>query len=715
MSETPNLKLPYLAAAQSQKHVTLNEALRALDAVIQLGVADRDATIPPASPAEGARYIVGSSPSGAWSGYAGQIAAWQDGAWMFHPPGEGWLAWAVDEEKLLVYNGAAWIPVAGSSGGGDPTNLTIANRTATALDIASSTGADATVPAATGALAGLMVADDKTKLDGIAAGADVTPAALQSRTMVGINATADATNRLAVSSLASLFNHEGNGHQVKVNKAAAADTASFLFQTAFAGRAEMGTTGDDDFHFKVSADGAAWKEALVIDRATGAVSFPELLKIDKADILALTEATTIDNAADFLLLQTAAGLRRKVKPTNLGLGGEANTASNVGTSGIGLFKVKSGVDLQFRNLDAGSAKLQISLDAGTNRVLLDLGTLTKADVGLANVDNTSDLAKPISTATQTALDGKASTAALTAHTSDTANPHAVTKAQVGLANVDNTSDLAKPISTATQAALDNKAALTHTHTASEISDSGATGRSLLQAATSAAATAILDTVTRTNKGLAPPSGGTSGTTKFLREDLTWEVPAGGGGSGITQSLTVSPAFGIGTGLGVRGGPAGMTAVAAATAVTAGRLYMALYDFGKARTLTTLTLIIGTAGAAGTKCRVGLYELDANGCPDTLIQDFGEIATDATGVVELTISRAVEAKLYWLGFVFSGTPALRLATIGGAGIHGLKTTGTPSAITHYYRSFTYGPLPTDETANLASYTFATTGVPYIGWA
>jgi len=57
---------------------------------------------------------------------------------------------------------------------------------------------------------------------------------------------------------------------------------------------------------------------------------------------------------------------------------------------------------------------------------------------------------------QSALDAKADAADLTAHTSDTNNPHLVTAVQVGLGNVDNTADLDKPISTATQAALDEK-------------------------------------------------------------------------------------------------------------------------------------------------------------------------------------------------------------------------------------------------------------------
>jgi hypothetical protein len=123
-------------------------------------------------------------------------------------------------------------------------------------------------------------------------------------------------------------------------------------------------------------------------------------------------------------------------------------------------------------------------------------TLTKTDVGLDNVDNTSDANKPVSTATQTALNGKANTshthtstdisdstatgrsvltatdataarAAIGAGTSNLslgttsstakAGDYTPTKTDVGLGNADNTSDANKPISTATQTALDAKA------------------------------------------------------------------------------------------------------------------------------------------------------------------------------------------------------------------------------------------------------------------
>lgn len=83
-------------------------------------------------------------------------------------------------------------------------------------------------------------------------------------------------------------------------------------------------------------------------------------------------------------------------------------------------------------------------------------SVTKSQVGLGNVDNTSDADKPVSTAQQNALDLKANQSSLTAHTGNTNNPHSVTKAQVGLGNCDNTSDANKPISTATQTALDLK-------------------------------------------------------------------------------------------------------------------------------------------------------------------------------------------------------------------------------------------------------------------
>ncbi len=213
MDTSPNLGLPYLAAAQSQKHVTHNEALRQLDALVQISVASRVVTAPQATPADGVRYIVPAGATGVWTGHAQQLAAFQDGAWAFFTAIAGWLVWITGEATLVVFDGTQW---------------TQANP-ATSLN----------------------------------------PAAL-----VGINTSADTTNRLAVKSPATLLDNTGNGHQLKINKAAAADTASLLFQNAYSGRAELGLAGDDNVHVKVSADGTTWHESLMIDRATGVVSFP---------------------------------------------------------------------------------------------------------------------------------------------------------------------------------------------------------------------------------------------------------------------------------------------------------------------------------------------------------------------------------------------------------------------------------------------------------
>lgn len=110
MPNSPNLALPYIAASQAQKHVTHNEAIRLLDGVVQLSVLDRNLSAPPGSPAEGARYIVASGPTGAWAGWAGSIALWSDGAWQRLIPKVGWMAWVQDESVAVVWTGSAWTP-----------------------------------------------------------------------------------------------------------------------------------------------------------------------------------------------------------------------------------------------------------------------------------------------------------------------------------------------------------------------------------------------------------------------------------------------------------------------------------------------------------------------------------------------------------------------------------------------------------------------------
>ena len=122
-------------------------------------------------------------------------------------------------------------------------------------------------------------------------------------------------------------------------------------------------------------------------------------------------------------------------------GGETNTASNVGISGVGIFKQKTGVDLEFKKLNAGSNKITITDDVANNEIDVDVVVANLTGIAQSQITNlTSDLAlkAPINSPTFT---GTVS---------------GITKSMVGLNNVDNTSDLNKPISTATQSALDLK-------------------------------------------------------------------------------------------------------------------------------------------------------------------------------------------------------------------------------------------------------------------
>ena len=219
MSElTPKLSLPLIQAAQAQKHVTHNEAIERLDLLSQLVVEEFDATDPPLSPAEGRTWTVGLGATGAWAAEEGQIASWRGGGWLFVTPKQGWRAWSKAADELRIYSGGNWIEL--PSGTPNFENLS----------------------------------------------------------GVGINAGSDTTNRLSVSSDAALFSHNGAGHQLKINKASAIDTAALLYQSNWSGRAEMGLAGSDDFSIKVSPDGATFIDALVVDHTTGEVSLPQTLR-----------------------------------------------------------------------------------------------------------------------------------------------------------------------------------------------------------------------------------------------------------------------------------------------------------------------------------------------------------------------------------------------------------------------------------------------------
>ena len=219
MTTTPHLALPLIAAAQAQKHVTHNEALFAIDTLLHCAVKNSTAR---RRRARRRRETAISSPArrpGRGPARRARSAARQDGVWRFYPPQAGWIAFVVDELQLYHFNGTAWAP-------------------------------------------GVVAITN-----------------LQNLTLLGIGTAADATNPFStklnnVLHAGKTVAEGGTGNiQVKISKESAAKSASHLFQTNFSGRAELGLTGDDNLHLKVSADGAAWIEALVFAAATGAATF----------------------------------------------------------------------------------------------------------------------------------------------------------------------------------------------------------------------------------------------------------------------------------------------------------------------------------------------------------------------------------------------------------------------------------------------------------
>jgi hypothetical protein len=108
MSATARLNLPYIAPLQAQKQVTYNEAMAALDQLVQPTVKSRTVTAPPGSPAPGDTYIVAPAATGAWTGKDGAFACWLNGAWSFRTPADGWLAYVVDTAQLAVCVSGVW-------------------------------------------------------------------------------------------------------------------------------------------------------------------------------------------------------------------------------------------------------------------------------------------------------------------------------------------------------------------------------------------------------------------------------------------------------------------------------------------------------------------------------------------------------------------------------------------------------------------------------
>lgn len=219
--QSARLGLPYLAAGQLQKHVTLNEGLTRLDALVQMAVTSRTVASPPASAPEGDLYILPDGVDGAaWAAFApGDLVRAEISGWSGVDVPAGALAWITDEARFVVRGNEGWLPLGGHLGPVGP------------LD------------------------------------------------QLGLGTTADADNPFAARLNKALWTARevaagGDGDlRFTLNKEAPADVLSMLFQSGYGGRAELGLIGDDDLSLKVSADGETWRTAFSVNRVSGQVSF----------------------------------------------------------------------------------------------------------------------------------------------------------------------------------------------------------------------------------------------------------------------------------------------------------------------------------------------------------------------------------------------------------------------------------------------------------
>lgn len=211
------LGLPYIQAAQAQKHVTHNEALRTLDAVVQLTVLDDSLATPPATASDGDRYLVAAGATGDWSGQDGAVALRDSGSWVFVAPLPGWRCWIMAAATWAVYDGADWTRPLGS----------LAN-----ID------------------------------------------------RFGLNATANATTPFIVRANQALWDAQpvaqgGTGDLIQsINRESATDDAGIALQTDYTTQALFGFFGGSDLRLSVSADGVSFADGFAIDPATGIAAQP---------------------------------------------------------------------------------------------------------------------------------------------------------------------------------------------------------------------------------------------------------------------------------------------------------------------------------------------------------------------------------------------------------------------------------------------------------
>lgn len=316
------------------------------------------------------------------------------------------------------------------------------SRTATSVTVTSSTGSNVALPAATTTQAGVFVAADKVKLNGITAGAEPNVP-----TNISVTTTASVVN--IVSSTGS----NGQIAAATTSNAGVMSSADKVKLNGITAGAEPNVPTNLDTSTNattVTVTSSTGNDATLpaaTTTAAGVMIAADKVKLDSVtagaepnvntNLSSSTTATTVtvtsstgNNATLPAATTSAAGVMiatDKAKLNGIEAGAQANVATNLGSSRTATTVTvtsSTGNNVSLAGASTSAAGVMVAADktklngieAGAQVNTVDsvagktgVVSLVKGDVGLGNVDNTSDANKPISTATATALSNKQDT------------------------------------------------------------------------------------------------------------------------------------------------------------------------------------------------------------------------------------------------------------------------------------------------------------------
>lgn len=109
LEDTKRLELPLLQPAQSQKHVTVNEALMRLDGLVNLVLESATQAVPPAEIVDGQCWAVPAGAGGGWQGQDGHVAIGANGGWVYVPVQDGMRGFIRDQGVEAISRNGMWI------------------------------------------------------------------------------------------------------------------------------------------------------------------------------------------------------------------------------------------------------------------------------------------------------------------------------------------------------------------------------------------------------------------------------------------------------------------------------------------------------------------------------------------------------------------------------------------------------------------------------